>query len=198
MVQTLDPQYDLWDPINSGTTGADNKKPGVPVYAPLPTPASGTAKYYWLYLRRPANPFQPASSANPMIAVDCIRFPYIEGSGKPPTTVDPTDDTKDSRLTQPFPNCIYSAQRVTPYQGGHAVALASATANSGQNDTTYGYSEQMATPTTTTGNNSGYFGNQAITNPIHHTLGRPRTTRRAARLGTTSPSTIATSRAWPS
>ncbi|MBV8610470.1 MAG: hypothetical protein JO034_23805, partial [Singulisphaera sp.] len=174
MVQTLDPQYDLWNPNNSGTTGAtNNKQPGVPVYAPLPTPASGTAKYYWLYLRRPANPFQPASPANPMIVVDCIRFPYIEGGGKPPATVDPTDDTKDSRLSPPFTNCIYSAQRVTPYQGGHAVALAGATTNGAQNDTTYGYSEQMATPTTTTGNNSGYFGNQPITNPIHHTLGAP-------------------------
>ncbi len=82
LVQTLDPKYDLWDPNNKGST--TSTAGSTTIYAPIPTPASGKANYYWLYLRRPANPFQPASTTNPMIVVDCMRFPYIEGGRNSP------------------------------------------------------------------------------------------------------------------
>src|SRR5262249_61972725 len=53
--------------------------PTDPLASPsLPTPRSGSARYYWLYLRRPANPFDPTS---PMVVVDSFRFPYSEGGG---------------------------------------------------------------------------------------------------------------------
>ena len=49
---------------------------------------SGTMQYYWLCLRRPANPFAPpqadishvdGTAYNPMVVVDAMRFPYTEG-----------------------------------------------------------------------------------------------------------------------
>ncbi len=173
LVQNLDPVYDMWDPSNQGTAaGLDPNKS--PIYGKLPQIQPGKANYYWVYLRRPANPFQPASSANPMIVVDCMRFPYIEGGGTianfdPNGEKPPAQGGDKTSLTNS--NCIYSSQRVTPYQGGHAVALASATTNGGQNDTSYGYSEQMATPATKSGD-YGYFGMQQITNNIYHTFGK--------------------------
>ena len=61
--------------------------PNVPQIAPK------QMMYYWICLRRPANPFAPPqpdptvvdasghSTYNPMIVVDALRFPYIEGGG---------------------------------------------------------------------------------------------------------------------
>ena len=42
---------------------------------------SDAAKYAWVGLRRPANQFAPVSLANPMVVVDSVRFPYIDGTG---------------------------------------------------------------------------------------------------------------------
>ena len=86
--------------------------------------------YYWICLRRPANPFAPPqpdislvdanghSTYNPMVVVDAMRFPYIEGGGTagPPATVGT--------------NAIYSSQRCQPFRGGHAVRLPSDTSHS--------------------------------------------------------------------
>ena len=49
----------------------------------LPTLTAGSqkTKYYWVCLRRPANPFAPVSADNPMLVVDAMRFPYIDGTG---------------------------------------------------------------------------------------------------------------------
>ena len=43
-----------------------------------PCRTAGSAQYYWVCLRRPANPFAPVSATNPMCVVDSMRFPYIE------------------------------------------------------------------------------------------------------------------------
>ena len=47
----------------------------------IATPASAAAQFYWVCLRRPANPFAPVTAANPMIVVDAMRFPFIESGG---------------------------------------------------------------------------------------------------------------------
>jgi len=76
----------------------------------LPTPPSGSAaRYYWVYLRRPANPFddQQANQVRPnkeMVVVDSMRFAVVDGSVGG--------------------NQAYSAQRLQPYRGGHLVPYA--------------------------------------------------------------------------
>ena len=75
--------------------------------------AAGQGTYYWICLRRPANPFTGVSATNPMIVVDCMRFPYIEAGG----TVSGTSVTKQSTGN------IYSYQRLQPFRGGHAVPM---------------------------------------------------------------------------
>ena len=89
-------------------------------------------KYYWVCLRRPANPFAPVSAANPMLVVDAMRFPYIDGT-----------------VTGSTVNTVYSAQRFQPYRGGHAVPVATGTpagvaAAQPTLDARYGYTEQIA------------------------------------------------------
>ena len=107
--------------------------------------ARSTMQYYWVCLRRPANPFAPpqpdislARTYNPMVVVDAMRFPYIEGGGTagPPVTIGT--------------NTIFSSQRCQPFRGGHAVRLPSDTSTTAAPlYTPYGYSEQMAVPPTT-------------------------------------------------
>ena len=99
-----------------------------------PILASGQAKYLWLYLRRPANPLALADQNNPMIVVDSIRFPFIEGggvAGSPPSR--PAATIRD----------IYSVQRPQPFRGGHAVPTTPATAAPSP-PSPYGFSEQIA------------------------------------------------------
>ena len=87
-------------------------------------------RYFWLYLLRPADPADPVNS--PKVVVDSIRFPYMVSDAKQTSAVTPTFSTTSTHL--------YSAQRLQPYRGGHAVP----------NPTTspyfplsaYGYSEQ--------------------------------------------------------
>lgn len=75
-----------------------------------------TGNYYWLYLRRPANPFDtsydPARPNENRVVVDCFRFLYNKttavGSGG---TVSPT----------PADGTLYSQRRLQPFRGGHAV-----------------------------------------------------------------------------
>ena len=190
------------DPFNGSSTPKVTWYPGVlpgvvadsgsppPGYQPkLPTVTAGSqkTKYYWACLRRPANPFAAVSAANPMLVVNAVRFPYIDGTapltgqgpnGGPSTVPDPT-----AKQT----NTVYSAQRFQPYRGGHAVPVATGTPAVGTAqptlDARYGYTEQIAAPTgysnllgtrgvyyTTTGQNSTTYYS---TNPIYHTLGIP-------------------------
>src|SRR5208337_5251119 len=111
------------------------------------------------------NPFAPVTSANPMIVVDAMRFPYIEGQG---TAVVGNPDVVTQGTNQ-----IYSYQRLQPFRGGHAVPMPGV---AGALDPRYGYSDQIAVPATL-GGNYGLFGNTAtppyITQQIYHTLGLP-------------------------
>ncbi len=203
MVQYLNPAA---DPFNGPTAPKITWYPGVlpgvvadsgtavgsapPNYqSKLPTLIAGSqkTKYYWLCLRRPANPFAPVSAANPMLVVDAMRFPYIDGTapltGQGPNGGPPTVPN----LTAPQVNTVYSAQRFQPFRGGHAVPVAAATPANGAApqptlDARYGYTEQIAVPT----GYSNQLGTQGIyysdstnntsttyysTNPIYHTLG---------------------------
>ena len=151
------------------------------------TAGSQKTKYYWVCLRRPANPFAPVSAANPMLVVDAMRFPYIDGTA-PLTGQGPTGGPATvPNLTAPQVNTVYSAQRFQPYRGGHAVPVAAGTPAGGAAaqptlDARYGYTEQIAAPTgysnllgtqgvyytgSTNGNPTPYYS----TNPIYHTLG---------------------------
>ena len=149
-------------------TGAQNTNYPMTIPGPL---ANGTGKFYWVCLRRPANPFAPVSAKNPMIVVDSMRFPYIEGLGTSAAPVAGSPDT----VTQGN-NQIFSYQRLQPYRGGHAVPPASGTGI----DTRYGYSEQVAAPTAAGSGSGGYglFGTNPspgnrVTQQLLHTLGYP-------------------------
>ncbi|RUL82036.1 hypothetical protein TsocGM_24040, partial [Tautonia sociabilis] len=79
--------------------------------------------YFWLYLRRPANPLLPPGPGNPMVVVDSIRFPFSvsDGVGE---TIDIGGGQKIDRTTgggnaptQP----LYSMGRPQPLRGGQLV-----------------------------------------------------------------------------
>ena len=104
------------------------------------------------------------STYNPMIVVDALRFPYIEGGGTagPPAT--------------PAPNTIFSSQRCQPFRGGHAVRLPSDTSNAAGSavhplrlQRTDGPAD--LSPTATTGTTMGSHRPAQITQNIYHTLG---------------------------
>ena len=150
--------------------------------------AGNTAMYYWVCLRRPANPFAPVSATNPMVVVDSMRFPYMDGS--PPTTDWTYDNTNKWYINKAStPNTIYSAQRLQPYRGGHAVPMPNATGAANPQgalttttppDPRYGYSEQIAVPQSYNIRSAGTYGAANIgqptpvtasTNYYYHTLG---------------------------
>lgn len=132
----------------------------LPVSFTIPIPTAGLARYYWLYLRRPANPFDVAmpNQVRPnkeMVVVDAIRFPVIDVG------------------TAAVPNAIYSAQRLQPYRGGHLLPVNTSPSIPGPVITAlpasgpaggvtticppspayaYGFSEQMAAPVVSTTN----------------------------------------------
>ena len=86
--------------------------------------ASGVGQFFWVCLRRPANPFAPVSALNPMVVVDSMRFPYIEGGGvgapaaltpsprPPPTTSTPTSGSSPTGGARPCP-CRLVAERAS-------------------------------------------------------------------------------------
>ena len=175
------PTYTLnssWDPVSSAApTGrvlppAGGVLPPTTVGGPVPLtypnkfstapsfpgPGTGNGAMFWVCLRRPANPFAPVTAANPMIVVDAMRFPVIEGGG-----------TAGSPPSLTNANQIFSYQRLQPFRGGHAVPMPGVT---GALDPRYGYSEQIAVPTTQT-TTVGQYGGQPITKAIYNSLGLP-------------------------
>ena len=131
---------------------------------PLDRGLGHRSQYYWVCLRRPANPFaRPPDLGcrhNPMVVVDAMRFPYIEGGGTPGT---PARRPRHA-------NTIYSAQRFQPYRGGHAVRCpATPTAAAAPLDTRYGYTEQIAVPARrlTGGDQPGAQHGTATLRPTH-------------------------------
>ncbi len=120
--------------------------------------------YYWLYLRRPANPLAPPDARenlavyNPMVVVDSIRFPISrsDGTGR---SVDPSPDEEepddlfaDDRQTPPSQS-IYSIARSQPYRGGQIVPDPESPNNPLY---IYGYSTQ-ARPSTRQNNAEAFY-----------------------------------------
>lgn len=143
-----------------------------------PTKAAPTSlanKYYWLYLRRPPNPFDvtyngtypkpidpaaPAAGPNDnRVVVDCFRFmlnaSQCIGSAGSPDTVSPDPTTAGA-------DNLYSLERLQPYRGGHAVPLIPATGVGTAAQfycvPSYGYSEQTRGCNSTTSTLKGQFG----------------------------------------
>jgi hypothetical protein len=161
---------------------ANSGSPPANYQSKLPTVPAGSqqTKYYWVCLRRPANPFAPVSAANPMRVVDALRFPYIDATAPLTAPGPPGGPTPVPNPIAPNVNTAYSAQRFQPCRGGHAVPVAAATPSAPLAlDARYGYTEQIAAPT----GYSNLLGTQGIyytstsgqnyysTNPIYHTLG---------------------------
>ena len=87
--------------------------------------SSGNAQFFWVYLRRPANPFDETASNTTtrpnreMVVVDSMRFPLIEAGGKIPTAKPVGGNFTFTPNTGA--NTIYSTRRLQPYRGGHLV-----------------------------------------------------------------------------
>jgi hypothetical protein len=180
---TLDPMNPAM--INGVPVGVKNAYPPKP-WMTSPPKSTGQVLSYWLCLRRPASPFLPPNPDitgatgpyNPMIVVDSMRFPFIDGGGSVP---DPNNDNS----VIPGTNAVYSAQRAQPYRGGHAVRLpGDAGTTSAVLNTPYGYSEQTLALVPGVNNlvtDFGQYGTKCIDqvdpngNPIGHyqTLGGP-------------------------
>src|SRR5262249_31927091 len=127
------------------------------------------------------------SAANPMLVVDALRFPYIDGTARLTGQGPKGGPARVPNPTAKPVNTVYSAQRFQPYRGGHAVPAAVGTPAHGTAapptlDARYGYTEQIAAPTgysnrletrgiyyidATTGIPTPYFS----TNPVYHSLG---------------------------
>ena len=105
---------------------------GLPVPAAYVNPpaqgfTAGNTMWLWLYLRRPANPFDTRPYAyREMVTVDAIRFPFTYASGNAAA--------------------VFSTQRLQPFRGGHLVPQLPnpATANNPFPATCWGFSEQTA------------------------------------------------------
>ena len=173
--------------VAAAGTSAGSAPPGYQSKLPTVPAGSQQTKYYWVCLRRPANTFAPVSAANPMLVVDAMRFPYIDGTA-PLTGQGPTGGPKTvPNLSASQANTVYSAQRFQPYRGGHAVPAALSPPPGGSAvtlmlDARYGYTEQIAAPTgysNMLGTQGVYYTESASqnpspyysTNPIYHTLG---------------------------
>jgi hypothetical protein len=138
----------------------------------LPAPAAQKVTYYWVCLRRPANPFAGVSPTNPMIVVDAVRFPYIEGTGPLVNITSPPKGGPTSAPDTSKANTVFSVQRFQPNRGGHAVPYyAPATQVTPPNpptpvtppplDTHFGFSEQIVQPGTGV-NYSPLFGTRGV------------------------------------
>jgi hypothetical protein len=172
------------------TTAPANYQWKLPTTFPLITGAKKTftpatdskplITYYWVCLRRPANPFAQVSPANPMVVVDAMRFPYMDATNQIDASGTPT--TKPI-VTQSTGYLAYSVQRWQPYRGGHAVPRPE---NPGLIDSRYGFTEQMVPPAfhfsaaqVGTYGSKGIFDKndpdhiQYATSPIYHSLGEP-------------------------
>jgi hypothetical protein len=216
------PTINWYAGILPGSTGIPG--PGNPPGTPPPTgfqwklpPLTlkgaypGPTRYFWVCLRRPANPFAPVSAINPMVVVDSMRVPYIDGSVQPtvngPTTGTPPPPPKVPNVTLGLTNAVnanalFSAQRLQPYRGGHAVPNpyapppppppAPPPPAQPLNDARYGYTEQIAalrpspagggTVSTAQWTQGIYYvdttqpwpkGNYYGTDVVYHTLGQP-------------------------
>lgn len=145
-----------------------------------------TGRYYWVHLRRPANPFVPGVN---MVVVDSFRFPYIDASAGVTLSTDMSgNDLSDAQTAAS--NEAYSHQRRQPYRGAQALPIRHYDYVNGNANTEitiladqstvpaepllsgFGYREQTCA---SQGNNGqtlyGMFGTRSSTKPMRHTLG---------------------------
>jgi hypothetical protein len=124
----------------------------------MPPVSPGSTKWYWLYMRRPANPFDQRPYNNrEMIVVDSIRFPYSSSNGKGQAG-NPNDTTTPGSVVH------YSVQRFQPYRGGHQVDTAAVGAGGAPIPPyAWGYSEQSMLPGGTA--TMVYWGTSKQNNP---------------------------------
>ena len=195
VAQQLQPNVDWFNPPSSGATPqpvGPNQSTTTISTVPTPAEGSGTDTYYWLCLRRPASalPLNTATpsldgaafpAANPMVVVDAMRFAFIEAGGKG------TINTSGNDTATQGTSVLYSWQRMQPFRGGHAIPsafdpnIASTTTGPTIIDSRYGFSEQMAVPTSqqkAPGGNFTYglFGTAAtphLTQNVYHTIAFP-------------------------
>ena len=101
------------------------------------------------------NLFAPVSINNPMVVVDSMRFPMVDGTA--PATGTSMDGvsvpkTATGSVAATGGNYIYSVQRYQPYRGGHAVPVpypgggTPPTGSIAPVDPRYGYTEQIVVP----------------------------------------------------
>ncbi len=124
---------------------------GLPVPAADTVPGtfmSGQTVWIWVYLRRPANPFDTRPYAyREMITVDAIRIPFTYAAPVAGTAV-PLPGAAVSGPNTTAPPTVYSVQRLQPYRGGQLVPILPGTdgmgagANNPVPATCWGYSEQ--------------------------------------------------------
>ena len=87
-----------------------------------PAFANPEGQYFWLYLRRPANPLKtPDPATNPMVVVDSIRFPYSPGGGQGQVQTDGSGGFETVPFGAAPSQPIYSIERPQPFRGGQIV-----------------------------------------------------------------------------
>ena len=141
--------------------------------------------YYWVYLRRPPNPFDPSYDTtipnNNRVVVDSFRFVYTTSTGTAFSQPDGNGGYTAVQGTDPVVNKdqTFSLRRMQPFRGGHAVPPLSGVAGKFVT-TAYGFSEQTSVPptpaTVTQGTyqekkNDGTVTFKYTTSPILHSLG---------------------------
>lgn len=195
---------------NVGQTNAAGNPSEVAVSGNLPTPtitpasaqcnpitgtllepaATPTESFYWLYIRRPANPFDTSFDPNRpndnRVVVDSFRFMFDKSS----YTGYRDAMNKPQIATHGATDHLYSLERLQPYRGGHAVPPIPAVAGSpNYGIPAYGYSEQSkacVAGSTFQGqyaidNSSGTPVPKYSTEVIHHTLGAANSVRDTSR-----------------
>jgi large repetitive protein len=136
--------------------------------APTAPPAPQPGYYYWLYLRRPANPFDPTSEK---VVVDSFRFLFTKSHGIG-TNPGSGDTVTGNPITADY---IFSLERLQPFRGGHAIPpLTATTGTTSVFVPAYGFSEQAEACQNVGSGTHGQYGNPPIqsTGTIMHTLGK--------------------------
>jgi hypothetical protein len=149
----------------------------------LNTAGAGTGpnNYYWLYIRRPANPFDvnydPTKPNDNRVVVDSFRFPYLQSQGMGYTDAagDHVGTTNATTPPSTANDYIFSLARMQPYRGGHAIPPlappATGTWPTNYVLPAYGYSEQTDAPVTAASTYAGKYGTAQSTGFVYHSLG---------------------------
>ena len=120
-----------------------------------------TNRYFWLYLLRPANPFD---SDSPLVAVDSVRFPFAGRQAARPAPI------PGRRSGHPGTNALYSDSTAAADARRSARSRAAPGASSYAPSDAYGFSEQLSAPGSGSSISVGRYGEQGH----HHSRSRTR------------------------